>query len=174
MTKRAPVQQSGITVGDDVVRRLYSNCDLAVKETQPLLVLHRDTVRSFLHEKLSLLVSESRLLAYFGIEASLISALATATFSDLWVIKASLIQGTFSAFSIIIGLLLIRETWRWWREARGLTPTTLTDDLSLRGALISPKGSGEDPPPIAAPTTPNQQVKDSSKPSEPGTGGAVE
>lgn len=141
MARRPPSQESGLTVADDVVRRLYSNCDLAVQESQPLLVLHRDTVRSFLHEKLSILVSESRLLAYLGIEASLVSALATATFNDWWIFKGPLIQGTFAAFSIILGLLLLRELYRWWTEARSVTPASLTDDLSLRGALIHPKKS---------------------------------
>ena len=171
MAKRPPAQQSGITVGDDVVRSLYRNCDLAVQETQPLLVLHRDTVRSFLYEKLSLLVSESRLLAYFGIEASLVSALATATFSDLWIIKASSIQGTFSAFSIIIGLLLLREIWRWWRDARGLTPTALTEELSQRGALILPKVGTDGGVAVTSSNTLIQQERPIMQPGEQGADG---
>jgi len=166
MAKRPPNHQTGITVGDDVIRSLYSNFDLAVQEPQPLLVLHRDTVRSFLHEKLSILVSESRLLAYFGIEASLISALATSTFSDLWVIKATLIQGTFSAFSIIIGLLLIRELWRWWHDARGMTPNTLTDELSQRGALILPKANNDGEVALASSTPLIQSEKTPENPSK--------
>lgn len=134
-----PQKDPGLTVADDVVRQLYADCDLVVHDSQPVFLLQRDTIKSFLHEKAGVIAAEARFLAYLSIELSLIAALVTATFQDFWKIKAQTIEGTFVAFTFIIGILMIRDGTAWVRSRKKATPDALTEELGSRGARITPK-----------------------------------
>jgi len=139
----ARTKDPGVAVADDVVKRLYNDYDFVVEESQPVFVLQKDTIKAFLHEKAGVIAAEARCLAYLGIELSIFAALATATFQDFWVFKGPTVQGTFVAFSIIFGVLVAREGWRWFCGGRTATPEKLTDELGARGAKITPKKKNE-------------------------------
>ena len=128
----------GIDIGFEYIKELYTNTDIETKEAQPIFVVHRDTVRSFFHEKIELLGVKYRLLAYAGIEASLLAALGTASFQGWRWIGGDLIQGLFVAFAIIIGLLVLKDGYAWWCETRGISVNDLADELGERGSVIRP------------------------------------
>lgn len=132
-------RSQGLSVADDVVKQLYSGCDLTVQERQPVYLLHRDTIRAFLHEKFGHIAAESRCLAFLGIEISLVATLLTATFQDVGWLKGPVIQGTFIAFAIIVGILLAREAKRRVWGGEWVSPESLATELGARGAVITTK-----------------------------------
>lgn len=139
-------QGSGSNIWMDVLKSIYSYTGVETKEAQPIFILPRDTVRSFLHEKIDLIGIQSRVLGLAGVEVTLIAALTTASFQDFFGIKGNLIQGTFVAFSVIFGLLLTRDIARWWHCRDALQVDSLANDLGSRGSIIrgpSPKDSIE-------------------------------
>lgn len=127
-----------IDIGAEVAKGMYSDVKFEHKEVQPIYVLHRDTVRTFLHEKLSLFEQQGKLLGLLGIEVSLVASLVTATFNDWKGIKGSLIEASFFVFSLICGYYSIRELIRWFNYRDSLTVDSLSNELGERGSVIQP------------------------------------
>jgi len=117
---------------------LYSDAKLVTTAPQPITVLFRDTVKTFLHEKLLLLSSSERLLAYLGIEVTILATLLTAEFKDIGPFKGSLITGAFFAFFIIFLFLLIKASFFWWNHRKEIAVDALAEDLMQRGTIIKP------------------------------------
>jgi hypothetical protein len=124
--------------GIDYLKGLYTNTTLVTKEPQPFYILARDTIKSFLHEKLDLLRQRSMFVTYLGVEITLIAALLTSSFKDFWFIKANIIQGTFIAFSLIIGFFMIKSAITSLRNFKSLKVDSLTNDLGEKGTIIRP------------------------------------
>jgi hypothetical protein len=144
-TRRAARQQtqsSGPRIASDVVGHIYSDADVVVQESQVLFVLHKDTIKTFLHEKLSVVAAESRFLAYIGIELTLVGALISSDFKDTLFMSAALIKGLFLAFSFIVGAAGIINFVRFRKNARCCTPDKLTEELGKRGSIIVPPSRG--------------------------------
>ncbi|HEU0188414.1 MAG TPA: hypothetical protein VFQ97_00285, partial [Gallionella sp.] len=82
-------EKNGIDIGAQFASGIYSNAKLVTNEVQPYFILHKDTIKTFLHEKIELLASQGKLLGLIGIEVSLIASLVTATFNDWHGIKSA-------------------------------------------------------------------------------------
>lgn len=126
-------------IGLDYLTNIYQNTTIETKDPQPIYILHRDTIRTFLHEKVNLLGIEARTLGLLGVEVSLIAALATATFHDFWFLKANVICAAFFLAFLGIGGLLARSSVAWWRTREDRSVDALTDQLGYRGSEIKPK-----------------------------------
>lgn len=127
-----------IDIGAEVAKGMYADAKFEHQEIQPIYILHRDTIRTFLHEKLSLFEQQGKLLGLAGIEVSLVASLVTATFNDWKGIKGGLIEASFLVFSLICGFYLIRELIRWLKYRDSLSVDNLSNELGRRGSVIQP------------------------------------
>lgn len=133
--------KTAIDIGAEVAKGIYSDVKFEQKEVQPIYVLHRDTIRTFLHEKMALFEQQGKLLGLLGIEVSLVASLLTATFNDWKGIKGSVIEASFIVFSILCGYYIIRESIRWLKYRKELSVDSLSNDLGGRGSVIQPNGT---------------------------------
>ncbi|MFH1872791.1 MAG: hypothetical protein ABIK82_16420 [Pseudomonadota bacterium] len=131
-----------IDVGAEFAKGIYSNAKLVTNEVQPYFILHKDTIRTFLHEKMALLASQGKLLGLIGIEISLIASLVTATFNEWHGIKGPTIEAAFFLSTIAFGILSVKEFLLWMKSQSSCTVDALTTELGKRGAVIESK-SGE-------------------------------
>lgn len=127
-----------IDIGAEVAQGIYANATFEAQEVQPLFVLHRDTVKSYFHEKRTQFDEQGKLLGYLGVEITLVATLLTATFNDQYGMKGTLIQAVFFVFSIIFGLLLVASLVNWRKHKETLTVENMVDDLGKRGSIIKP------------------------------------
>lgn len=140
MTKN---EKSDVNIGLEYVKNIYTDTSIETMEAQPIYILHRDTIKSFIHEKVNLFGLEGKILGLLGIEVTIITTLLTATFND-WdviggrVIKGSDIRGTFNAFAIIFFIWTIYEVWNWVRHSSDLDVDSLVSNLGSRGSVIKP------------------------------------
>ena len=123
-------------IGIAFVKELYTDCKLETNEPQSIYLLYRDTIKTFLHEKVSLLALDAKIFGLIGIEISILVSLLTAKFEDFWIIKGNLIFGTFFAFLIILGVFIAIDAKNWWKARKALSVDALTDDLGARGSII--------------------------------------
>lgn len=138
-------KNSGIAL--DFVNGLYSNTEIETKDPQPLFILHRDTIRTFLHEKRLSFGLEARVLGWFGIGITLIITLCTANFKDLFcggdgthpLLPGDTLQGIFFTFTLIIMAMFLFDGFRWLSAYEHLSVDYLTEDLGKRGSAIRPK-----------------------------------
>jgi hypothetical protein len=114
-------------MGAAMTANLYAKAKFDAGEVPPYFMLHKDTIRTFLHEKMELLGAEGRLLGLWGIELALIAALLTSTFKDF---------GGIKVFSIIRGWMILRDTISWWKNRAKCSVDDLADELGRRGAVI--------------------------------------
>lgn len=135
-------EKPSIDVGVEVAQGIYANAKFETREVQPIYLLHRDTVRTFLHEKISVFSQQGRLLGLAGVEVSLVAALFTATFNDWHGIHGSLIEACFFVCSVIFGIWCIVELVRWLKVRSSLNVDALTNDLGKRGSVIQPDTKG--------------------------------
>ncbi len=126
----------GIDLGMEFLKSIYMGTGVDTKEAQPIYILPRDTVRTFLHEKIGLFGIQSRVLGLAGVEITLLASLATASFTDFLGIKGNVIKGTFIAFSVIFGVLLIKDLIKWWRCKDEMDVDALAENLGSRGSII--------------------------------------
>jgi len=126
-------------VGAAMAANLYGKAKFDAGEVPPYFMLHKDTIRTFLHEKMELLGAEGRLLGLWGIELALVAALLTSTFKDFGGLKGDTIGGVFIVFSIITGWMILRDTISWWRTRSKCSVDHLADELGRRGAAIRPE-----------------------------------
>jgi hypothetical protein len=127
-----------IDIGMEYLKGIYTNTDIETKEAQPIFILQRDTVRTFLHEKIEDLGLSARVLGYIGIEITLLAALVTTTFNDWLGLKGNVIEGVFIAFFVIIGILVVKDGVVLFKNKDKLTVDELTQDLGIRGSIIRP------------------------------------
>jgi hypothetical protein len=127
-----------IDIGAEVAKGIYSNAKLEHREVQPIYLLHRDTIRTFLHEKVGLFEQKGKLLGLLGIEVSLIASLVTATFNDWKGIKGNVIEASFLVFSLLCGFYTVRESIRWLKYRNTLSVDALSHELGGRGSVIQP------------------------------------
>jgi hypothetical protein len=137
------VNKQGIDIGMEYLKGIYTNADMETKEVQPIYILQRDTIRTFLHESLEKFGLSSRLLGYFGIEITLFISLFTASFNDWLGLKGNDIKGTFVAFTIIIGIIIIKNCFIWYKNFNKLSVDELAKELGSRGTIIK-SGKKED------------------------------
>ena len=130
--------KQGIDIGMEYFKGIYTNTDIETKEAPPIFMLQRDTVKTFLHEKIGLFGLSSRFLGYIGIEITLIVSLITATFNDWLGLKGNVIEGTFVAFALIIGVIILRDGICCIKTRGKLSVDDLTQDLGSRGSIIKP------------------------------------
>lgn len=129
-----------IDIGMEYLKGIYTNTDIETKEAQPIYILQRDTVRTFLHEKIEALGLSTKVLGYVGIEITLIASLVTASFNDWMGLKGSVIEGAFVTFSIIVAALIIKDGTCWLKNRNKLSVDVLAEDLGGRGSIIKPNG----------------------------------
>ena len=130
---------TGTNIGTEVVQELYAVSELQTAKPQPIYLLHRDTISTFIHEKMALFGLDARILGVGGIELSLVAALCTAEFQDRWILKAALIQALFITFAVVLAAFLLRDVNRWLQCRKELNVDSLTTDLGSRGSAIEPK-----------------------------------
>jgi len=133
-----PTRKQPSNIALDVLTNVYQNTTLQTGAPQPFYILHRDTIRNFLHEKMGVFGLQARALGLLGIEASLIVALATATFHDLWFLKGDVIGAAFVIAAIIIAILLLTDMVALWRTRKERSVDVLTDQLGKQGTSIAP------------------------------------
>jgi len=138
-------EKPNIDIGVEVAKGIYSDVRFEHREVQPIYVLHRDTVRTFLHEKLGLFGQQGHFLGLFGIEVSLIASLVTATFNDWKGIKGSVIEASFLVSSVICGCYTAREFFRWIKYRETLKVDLLSNELGGRGSVIQPSEQRSNP-----------------------------
>jgi hypothetical protein len=126
----------GIDIGMEYLRNIYTNTNIETKEAQPIYILYRDTIRTFLHETIQTMGLQGRLLGLIGIELTIVASLVTATFTDWQGIKGSLIQGTFLALAIILGILIVKDIVLWLITRKKCNVNDLVDELATRGSVI--------------------------------------
>jgi hypothetical protein len=126
----------GIDIGMEYLRNIYTNTNIETKEAQPIYILYRDTIRTFLHETIQTMGLQGRLLGLLGIELTIIASLVTATFTDWQGIKGSLIQGTFLALAIILGMWIVKDVVFWLITRKKCNVNDLVDELASRGSVI--------------------------------------
>ncbi len=134
-------EKSSPDIGIEVAKGIYSNVVFEHREVQPIYLLHRDTVRTFLHEKLALFEHKGKLLGLVGIEVSLVASLVTATFNDWKGIKGSVIEAAFWVTTLVGIYYLLKELSVWYRNRNGLSVDALAQDLGSRGSVIKPSQS---------------------------------
>ena len=128
----------GIDIGMEFLKNIYTNTDIETKEAQPIFMIHRDTVKSFLHEKIAYFGIYNRVVGYIGIEISLVISLLTASFTDTLGIKGTLIQGIFVVFALIFGCLAVKDGLYLIKNRKKITVDELTNELGSRGSIIKP------------------------------------
>lgn len=131
---------NGIDIGMEYLKGIYTNTDIETKEAQPIYILQRDTVRTFLHEKIEAFGLAARVLGYVGIEITLVASLVTASFNDWMGIKGHVIEGTFVAFAFVIAILILKDGACWIKNRVSLSVDALAEDLGGRGSVIKPSG----------------------------------
>lgn len=132
-------------IGIEFVKELYTDCKLETNEPQPIFLIYKDTIKTFLHEKIVHLALDAKILGLIGIEISILAALFTATFNDVLNIKGELINALFIAFFFVLGFFLFRDVKRWWQNRKSLTVDALTDELGRRGSIIKSTGKAAAP-----------------------------
>ena len=138
-------EKPSIDIVAEITKGIYNNAKFEHREVQPIYVLHRDTVQTFLHEKLGLFEQQGKLLGLWGIEVSLIASLVTATFNDWLGIKGAVIEASFWVVSIICGYHIVRESIRWLKYRDTLSVNTLSNELGGRGSVIRPNEQKANP-----------------------------
>jgi hypothetical protein len=138
-------EKSTIDIAVEISKAIYSNVKFEHRGVQPIYVLHRDTVQTFLHEKLGLFEQQGKLLGLWGIEVSLIASLVTATFNDWLGIKGAVIEASFWVVSIICGYHIVRESIRWRKYRDTLSVDALSNELGGRGSVIQPNEQKANP-----------------------------
>ena len=131
-------EKPSIDIGAEITKGISYNATFVHRDVQPIYVLHRDTIRTFLHEKLDLFDQQGKLLGLLGIEVSLIASLVTATFNDWKGIKGNVIEASFLVFSLICGCYTVREAIRWLKYRDTLSVDALSNELGGRGSVIQP------------------------------------
>lgn len=127
-------------IGLEFVKELYLDCKLEPNEPQPIFLIYKDTIKTFLHEKIGHLALNAKILGLIGIEISILAALFTATFNDVWQIKGEMIQALFIVLFFVLGFFLARDFKRWWQNRNSLTVDALTDELGRRASIIKSSG----------------------------------
>lgn len=138
-------EKSPPDIGLEVTRGIYANVTFEHHEVQPIYILHRDTIRTFLHEKLGLFEERGKLLGLLGIEVSLVASLVTATFNDWRGISGSLIEASFFVATLVCGYYTLRSVHKWLRYRKAIGVDSLAEELGARGSVIKPseqKGVG--------------------------------
>lgn len=130
-------------IGTEVINNLYTSPRLMVADAQPHFILHRDTLRAFLFEKLGIFGLRERILGWIGVEVSVVATLTTTTFHDWHGISANVIQAVFLVVGAIIGVLFMVDCLRVVRNWSSLSVDALTDDLGGRGAILKPDNGEE-------------------------------
>lgn len=139
MSAAAAKHKNNPNIGASLLTDLYEEATVETKDPQPIYVLQRDTIRSFLHEKLGLFGLRERVLAWAGIELTLVASLVTADFRGFMGLSGPVVQGGFYVFAVIVGILLASDGWKCLSIRKACTVDALTSDLGLRGSEIRPK-----------------------------------
>lgn len=130
--------KTSFDIGSEVTRGIYSNVTFEHHEVQPIYILHRDSIRTFLHEKLGLFEERGKLLGLVGIEVSLIASLVTATFNDWYGLRGSFIEASFFIASLVCGVYTVRSLLKWFKYRESIGVDSLADELGGRGSVIKP------------------------------------
>lgn len=125
-----------LDIGKEYLKNVYTNTNIETKEAQPIYILYRDTIRTFLHETIQTLGLQGRLLGLAGAELTIVASLVTATFTDWHNIKGSLIQSTFIALAIILGIWIVKDIILWLITRKKCTVNALVDEIGGRGSVI--------------------------------------
>lgn len=126
-------------IGMDYLTDIYRETTVETKDPQPIYILHRDTIRTFLHEKIAMLGVEGKLLGLLGVEATVLATLATATFHEMWHVPGDVVCAAFLLVALWAGVYIALNTVRWWKTKVYSSVDALTDELGARGSLIKPK-----------------------------------
>ena len=135
--------KSLINVGSEYVKKVYAGSNLETEKAQPIYILYKDTIKSFLYEKQNQFGLTSKLLGFLGIEITIITTLFTATFKDFEYVEGKTIQGFFIALFMIFGFFILKDGFFWIKNKRKNDPENMTQELGKRGSIIkSPKKAG--------------------------------
>ena len=137
----ATSKQPPLDIAAGVATSLYAKAAFEHNTVQPIYVLHRDTIRTFLHEKIGAMQRSGQLLGLIGIDVSLVAALATTTFRDSFGVPGELIQATFIVCVAICSGYILRWLCLTGWEGGTLGVDQLVDDLGTRGSVIRPSQS---------------------------------
>lgn len=141
-----PERNQQPNIGLDYLTDLYRETNLETRDPQPLFILHRDTIRTFLHEKIAWFGLYAKLLGFIGVEIPILAAIFTSTFHDTGGISANLIGGVFVAFAILFGIQIVFDGIRYWNIRARASVDQLTDELGSRGSQIRPIRRGAQQP----------------------------
>ncbi len=115
-----------------ITNQMYANTKFEHNETQPIYLLHRDTIRSFFHEKINLFGLAGKLSTSFGLFLSCGTTLLTSTFHETKWVKADLIENIFTILTFGALIFSIYQSIKYLTTRNELTVNALTEDLSKR------------------------------------------
>lgn len=97
------------SLGTDVIKSIYTNSENTEKNPQPLYIVHKDTMKSFLYENKNALSIVDRLLTVGVTFITIIITYFTSNFKDTKVfgLDGSQVKGVFLCLSIGFGVYLI-------------------------------------------------------------------
>ena len=124
--------------GVTFLNSLFNNAKLVTKQPQPIYILHRDTIKTFMHEHRRLLSLTDRLLSLIGVEISIVLTLLTASFFVVFGIPSDTVKGIFISFAIGIGAWLLITLFQYLKERKNLSIDKIVDDLGKQGTVIQP------------------------------------
>jgi hypothetical protein len=130
-------------IDTNFIGNLYTDVELITEDPQPIYILYRDTIKSFIQEKIDILGIQAKAFGLLGIEVTIITTLLTAKFEDFGLIKANIFQGTFIAFSIILGFYIIVSIKDWWKNRKLISIDYMINELGRRGSMLDPKKKSE-------------------------------
>ena len=125
-------------IGLDYVTNIYSDAEIETENPQPLYILHKDTIKSFLSEKMDELNKTGLLWGYIGIELTIAITLLTTDVKGIWLISGQLIKGTLVAFSGIVGFLIVKNIEHIKNPKNEVKMESLVCELGKRGTIVKP------------------------------------
>jgi hypothetical protein len=125
-------------IGLEYVNTLYNEAELVTEEPQPIYILHKDTIKTFLHEKREVLSIFDRMLAIIGVLLTVIVTLFSATFNDFLGLPGNVMQGIFIVSTIFLSIWLLITIIKIIKNIKSISIDNLCKDLGKRGTIIKP------------------------------------
>lgn len=130
-------------IGLDYLTDIYTDSEIETENPQPLYILYKDTIKTFLYEKLDDLKKGGLVWGYIGAEITIIATLLTTEPSGVWIISGKTIKGVFLALALLLGFLIwLSRNHISWPKSEA-TMEDLVCELGRRGTIIKPSKKGK-------------------------------
>lgn len=102
-------QKNNGSIGTDLLKSLYTNPEITQKNPQPYYIVHKDTMKTFLHENKGSLSIVDRFLTILVSFITILLTYFTSNFKETEVfgLDGSQIKGCFLCLLIVFGVYLV-------------------------------------------------------------------